>query len=239
MWSSTTPLELLLVNNWKIFHRAFTSLQININNEHLSSIWPGNGYHLPWLLFQLVPEESWRLSLEVNDHHHIITKAILIITFLRCCFWSPIILLVCVARQVNLWRNRSETYFVPKVTQSFLPRVARPTPSVAKLSSTETNGTRVAKTDGRRSKTKWFAFVNSGLSNESQQQWTVSIGYVMESERSCPSPHFVAVFFSKMKIEALKPSICDNIVFLDLFYLKYSFVPQTKTNVFQHLHAIA
>ena len=156
MWSSTTPLELLLVNNWKIFHRAFTSLQININNEHLSSIWPGNGYHLPWLLFQLVPEESWRLSLEVNDHHHIITKAILIITFLRCCFWSPIILLVCVARQVNLWRNRSETYFVPKVTQSFLPRVARPTPSVAKLSSTETNGTRVAKTDGRRSKTKWI-----------------------------------------------------------------------------------
>ena len=163
MWSSTTLLELLLVNNWKIFHRAFTSLQININNEHLSSIWPGNGYHLPWLLFQLVPEESWRLSLEVNDHHHIITKAILIITFLRCCFWSPIILLVCVARQVNLWRNRSETYFVPKVTQSFLPRVARPTPSStlsseAKLSSsTMSSGTRVGKSDVKRSKAKWIS----------------------------------------------------------------------------------
>ena len=164
----------------------------------------------------------WTTIIIINVTNHFFATKAIIITFLRCCFWSPIILLVCVARQVNLWRNRSETYFVPKVTQSFLPRVARPTPSVAKLSSTETNGTRAAKTDGRRSKTKWFAFVNSGLSNESQQQWTVSIGYVMESERSCPSPHFVAVFFSKMKIEALKPSICDNIVFLDLFYLKYS-----------------
>jgi len=41
----------------------------------------------------------------------------------RCCFWSPILLLVCVARQV---------------TQSYLPRVARPTaPVPAKASKTE------------------------------------------------------------------------------------------------------
>jgi len=63
----------------------------------------------------------------------------------RCCFWSPIILLVCVARQV---------------TQSFLPRVARPTPSStliseAKLSSnTMSSGTRVGKSDVKRSKAK-------------------------------------------------------------------------------------
>lgn len=68
----------------------------------------------------------------------------------RCCFWSPIILLVCVARQV---------------TQSFLPRVARPTPSSssssssseAKLSSgtvSSGRGSRVGKSDEKRSKTK-------------------------------------------------------------------------------------
>jgi len=46
----------------------------------------------------------------------------------RCCFWSPIILLVCVARQV---------------TQSFLPRVARSsaTPSTSATASTSSTAT--------------------------------------------------------------------------------------------------
>ena len=56
--------------------------------------------------------------------HHIVNSHLvfyqwvstaLINTMLRCCFWSPIILLVCVARQVNLslaqiWSKK--TYFV-------------------------------------------------------------------------------------------------------------------------------
>ena len=94
-----------------------------------------------------------------------VSTALIIIT-LRCCFWSPIILLVCVARQVALclWlRSDLRNHIVSshQVTQSFLPRVARPTPSSssseAKLSSgtvSSGTGSRAGKSDGKRSKTK-------------------------------------------------------------------------------------
>jgi len=42
----------------------------------------------------------------------------------RCCFWSPLILLVCVARQV---------------TQSFLPRVAKPSTPSTSVKETKTD----------------------------------------------------------------------------------------------------
>ena len=110
-----------------------------------------------------------------------VSTALIIIT-LRCCFWSPIILLVCVARQVALslclWlRSDLRNHIVSshQVTQSFLPRVARPTPSSssseAKLSSgTVSSGTGSragksdGKSDGKRSKTKWiWKIVGSGI----------------------------------------------------------------------------
>ena len=45
----------------------------------------------------------------------------------RCMFWSPIILLICVARQV---------------TQSYLPRVVKPTPPVERKKSQTTKETK-------------------------------------------------------------------------------------------------
>ena len=78
----------------------------------------------------------------------------------RCFFWSPIILMICVARQVRVFVFTSlpltiltslPTYIIKptfnvvfplQVTQSYLPRVVKPTPPPGEKKKTPTKETK-------------------------------------------------------------------------------------------------
>ena len=63
----------------------------------------------------------------------------------RCMFWSPVILLICVARQVGLGTRQwfFQSSCPPfQVTQSYLPRVVKPTAPVEKRKSSAVKETK-------------------------------------------------------------------------------------------------
>ena len=200
----------------------------------MSSVWACHGGNLPWLLLQLVHEKGRRLSLEVeiiiifnlsnvvNEHNelapHSSTQCLGVVSG-RLLFFSSALHARWLLLRSDLRKIlRCEIYF--QVTQSFLPRVARPTPSSSSeaklLSSTEssrTGSSKVAKSDGKRSKAKWILpkiQPARAFWPLPQERWSLKDNYW-----DLP-PHPIHLLIYLFQIAAMKPSICDNIVLLDL-----------------------